>query len=69
MKRLIFVALLVPHLAAAQLTPQPPSGAMKLLGRCTTESAQLLDQIAALEMEIATAKRPMPPEAPPAAPK
>jgi uncharacterized small protein (DUF1192 family) len=55
-RRLALVLSLLAFPAMAQQATQPSSGAMQLLGRCTAESAQLIDRIAALEAELAKAK-------------
>lgn len=69
MKRFVIIGLLFTTPALAQPAQQPPSGAMQLLGRCTTEAAQLLDRLAMLEADNAklksdAAKNQLPPEVP-----
>lgn len=63
----VAMPLLFASPAFAQPAQQPPSGAMQLLGRCTTEAAQLLDRLAMLEADNAKlksdgAKNQLPPD-------
>lgn len=59
-----FTTMMLP--AAAQ---QQPSGAMQLLGRCTLESATIIDQLNAAQVEISALKAEVAKLTPAAPPK